>query len=76
MTTHPRAALIACLVLAAACGRPSAGSVHRDTLTQRQRDSAVGASALPGAGGVRRALAAQDSANRRTAQLDSIGAEH
>lgn len=43
-----------------------------DTLTQRQRDSVVGASTLPGAQGIGRAQAAQDSAAARNAQLDSI----
>ena len=41
-------------------------------VTQRQRDSLLGASSLPGARGVKGALAAQDSAARRKATLDSI----
>jgi hypothetical protein len=40
--------------------------------TQRQRDSVLGASKLPGARGVRGALAAQDSAVARNARLDSV----
>jgi hypothetical protein len=43
-----------------------------DTLTRRQRDSVIGASKLPGAQGIGRAQAAQDSAVARNAQLDSI----
>jgi hypothetical protein len=43
-----------------------------DTLTTRQRDSVIGASRLPGAQGIGRAQAAQDSAAARNAQLDSI----
>jgi hypothetical protein len=40
--------------------------------TQRQRDSIIGASSLPGAGGVRGAMAASDTTRRRNARLDSI----
>lgn len=43
-----------------------------DTITQRPRDSAVGASGLPGAGGVRRAIDASDAAESRAAAMDSI----
>jgi hypothetical protein len=69
---HSRVRLsLAALAIAttAACGGKS------DTappITQRQRDSAIGASSLPGAQGVRGALSAQDSAARRKAVLDSI----
>lgn len=45
----------------------------RDTLTQRQRDSVIGASTLPGAAGVNKALGATDSATARNARLDSLG---
>jgi hypothetical protein len=47
---------------------------HRDpsARTQRQRDSVIGASSLPGAGGVRGALGANDSTAARNARLDSI----
>ncbi|HYV98987.1 MAG TPA: hypothetical protein VE967_16140 [Gemmatimonadaceae bacterium] len=41
-------------------------------LTQRQRDSVIGASSLPGARGVKGALAVQDSAAKKRAMLDSI----
>jgi len=43
-----------------------------DTLTRRQRDSVIGASKLPGAQGIGRAQAAQDSAAARNVQVDSI----
>lgn len=43
-----------------------------DTLTRRQRDSVIGASKLPGAQGIGRAQAAQDSAAARNARTDSI----
>jgi hypothetical protein len=41
--------------------------------TQRERDSVLGASKLPGAQGVRGALRASDSAAARNARLDSVG---
>ena len=41
-------------------------------MTQRQRDSAIGESRLPGAQGVRGALRVQDSAQARNNRLDSI----
>jgi hypothetical protein len=62
--------ITACLLACAKGERPAAPAA--DTLTQRQRDSAVDASKLPGAQGVGRAQAVQDSAAARNAQLDSI----
>ena len=45
------------------------------TVTQRQRDSAVAASKLPGAKGVEGAMRASDAAAARAAALDSISIE-
>ena len=62
-------------VLAAAVVILTACQAKKETtppVTQRQRDSLIGASSLPGARGVRGALAAQDSATKRKAVLDSI----
>lgn len=64
--------LFVAVVVWASC-RGSAGEGGRpDTLTQRQRDSAIGASRLPGAQGVQKALGAADSAAARNARLDSL----
>jgi hypothetical protein len=57
-------------LLAFACSPDT--SSHPPARTQRERDSAIGASMLPGAGGVRGALRADDSAAARNARLDSI----
>jgi hypothetical protein len=54
------------LVLVACSSKP------RDTLTQRERDSIIGASKLPNAAGVRGALKAADSAAARRQVEDSI----
>jgi hypothetical protein len=61
--------LMAVLVLAA-CGNSDADTA--DTLTQRQRDSIVAESKLPGARAVQGALRATDAAAARAATLDSI----
>lgn len=49
----------------------SAGSA--DTLSVRQRDSALGASQLPGAKGIGGALRVSDSAAARRSREDSAG---
>ncbi|MFL5489894.1 MAG: hypothetical protein ACJ8AP_10510 [Gemmatimonadales bacterium] len=53
-------------------GCSSHPSPSRDAGSQRARDSAIGASNLPGAQGVRGALRADDSAAARNARLDSV----
>ena len=68
-----RRTAIALLFLLAACkDRPQARMQNADTLTQRQKDSVVGASGLPGSQGIAKAQAAQDSANARTHRADSM----
>lgn len=67
-----RASLVLAVVLWSACAGGSGQANRPDTLTRRQRDSAIGASNLPGAQGVRGALRAQDSAAARNARLDSL----
>lgn len=58
-------------VLAAACGAPSPEANADSPKTERQRDSAVANSGLPGSQGVQRAMQLQDSQASRNAQLDS-----
>lgn len=60
---------VAVAFLAAACSGDDGPAVER---TERERDSLIGQSRLPGAAGVRGALEAQDSAAARRARLDSI----
>lgn len=55
-----------------ACSDEQTPPPPRTAAQQRTVDSTVGASALPGAGGVRGALAAQDSAKAKQAMLDSM----
>ena len=54
-----------------ACGGQDTARNDRDTMTQRQKDSVLAQSQLPGARGVGMALSASDSAKARQAQLDS-----
>ncbi|MGH7663098.1 MAG: hypothetical protein ACRENI_02190 [Gemmatimonadaceae bacterium] len=64
-------ALTLVIVVLAACGDAAADRELSDSLTQRQRDSTIGASRIPGARGVQGALRASDSAAARAARLDS-----
>jgi len=59
-------------MIAFACSGDPPGDEARDSLSQRQRDSILGESALPGARGVRGALRVADSAEARQRRLDSL----
>ena len=64
--------VLAVVLLTTACAGSETPANNRDTMTQRQRDSVLAQSRLPGAQGVGRALSASDSVRARNAQLDSI----
>jgi len=67
-----RAIIAGCLLaLSVGCADKPATPAP-DTLTRRQRDSIIGASALPGAGGVNGALRAGDSATARRAREQAV----
>jgi hypothetical protein len=55
-----------------ACGSGGSGGSAGAGRTERERDSVIGQSKLPGARGVQGALGASDSARTRHAALDSI----
>ena len=60
-----------CLMMA--CGSDkSSQSVNRDTLTQRQKDSILANSRIPGARAVGRAMTAADSASARALRTDTV----
>jgi hypothetical protein len=63
----PVALLLACL----ACTSGQKTSTGR---TERETDSVIGQSKVPGAGGVTKAMAAQDSARARAAAIDTAAA--
>lgn len=65
--------LVVSLGLAAACGGSESGqTVNRDTLTQRQKDSILANSKIPGARGVGSAMRAADSTSARVQRADSV----
>jgi hypothetical protein len=67
-------ALTAAVVLG--CGSDSARrTVDRDTLTQRQRDSILANSKIPGARGVGSAMRASDSISARVQRSDSLASD-
>jgi len=57
------------LVAVAAC---SVEAPPKKTLSERQRDSLIGESVLPGAGVVKRALVESDGQTARAAAMDSL----
>jgi hypothetical protein len=68
----------AALVLALACGGSDAGSqqtVNRDSLTQRQKDSILAQSKIPGARAVGRAMNAADSTSARIQQANAVATD-
>jgi hypothetical protein len=66
--THLKALLLCLTILGCSSGADRA----RKPRSERERDSILGASQLPGARGVRGALGASDSAAAREARLDSV----
>ncbi|MFZ5623610.1 MAG: hypothetical protein ACOY71_04160 [Gemmatimonadota bacterium] len=67
-----RSLLLFALLVLAACTGSSKDAAAGAARTERQRDSVLGASKLPGATGVKGSISAQDSARSRNARLDSI----
>ncbi len=68
-----RVIVLASVVVAAACGATEAPPpAKRTAAEQRAVDSTIGASRLPGAGGVQGALRVSDSAAARAREIDSL----
>ena len=61
---------VACVALLGACSGEKEPD-NRAQLTQREKDSILGASKIPGAKAVNRAMTSADSATARQARLDS-----
>ena len=68
----PLAGAIAVFLLAACGDADTETASRRDSMTQRQRDSTIGATALPGARGVTGAIGVSDSAAAQRARIDSL----
>lgn len=62
----------AILTLLAACGGSGGSASARDTLTERQRDSILARSKIPGAAGVGAAMRAADSTSAHIRATDTV----
>jgi hypothetical protein len=62
--------LLLALLLGTGCSADHKTSTGR---TQREADSVIGQSNIPGASGVKNAMDSQDSARARAAALDTVG---
>ena len=71
-----RKMLVSAAMLAVAACQNGENTDARAGLTKRQADSALGASGLPGATGITRAITAGDSAAARSSRLDSLATEN
>lgn len=69
-----RSILRLAILLLTACsgGKPAKSPAGGDTLTERQRDSILAQSKIPGATGVGRAMKAADSTSARIRATDSV----
>lgn len=70
MTRRRWLAVLAVGTALVSCNRQGTGN-RADTMTQRQRDSVLGQTGLPGAQGITKALSASDSLKARSALTDS-----
>ena len=68
-----RLVLVLAVLAACAGGGESSQAVNRDTLTQRQKDSILAQSKIPGARAVGRAMTAADSVSARIQAADTVG---
>jgi hypothetical protein len=67
-----RVALLAALLINSACSSSQKTSTGR---TQREADSVIGQSTVPGAPVVKKAMAAQDTARAQAAAIDTAAAQ-
>ena len=64
------------LILLTACAEPPKFDKPRSQMSQRERDSALAVSGLPGAGVVKKGMSMADAEARRQAMFDSVGKEN
>ena len=64
--------LVICGCLLVLSCSPKGSSERAGSASERERDSVLGESRLPGAQGIRGALRVSDSASARQARLDSV----
>ena len=63
---------IVALLLIGACAEEPKLTMDRDTMTQRQKDSVLGTTKIPGASNIPKAQRAADSLTARARALDTI----
>lgn len=64
------------VLVASACAAPVKVEKPRDEMSQREKDSVLAASGLPGSGVVKKAMAMSDAQARQQAAADSAGREN
>ena len=69
------AVLTVALVWISACAAPVKVDKPRDEMSQREKDSVLAASSLPGSGVVKKAMAMSDVQERQQAAIDSASKE-
>ncbi len=62
-------------LLAAGCASPKLPGNNRDTMTQRQKDSVLGQTGIPGASVIGKAQKVADSLNAQTVRTNAVGAD-
>ena len=71
------AALLGAAAMMSACAaEPPPIDKPRSQMSQRERDSTIAASGLPGSGVVKKGMVLADREAKRAALLDSIGSEN
>ena len=70
------AALLGAAALSGCAAEPPPIDKPRSQMTQRERDSTIAASGLPGSGVVKKGMVLADREAKRAALLDSIGSEN
>ena len=69
-------AVLSAATMSACAAEPPAIDKPRSEMSQRERDSTIAASRLPGSGVVKKGLIMADREAKRAAMLDSIGSEN
>lgn len=75
MRYSPRLLALAAVLGMAACAEEAKFKKARADMTQRERDSTIAASGLPGSGVVKKAMSIADAQADRSAMFDSVGAQ-
>lgn len=75
MKVHPLVIATA-LLAASSCAAPVKVDKPRDQMSQREKDSVLAASSLPGSGVVKKAIAMSDAEARRQTAINSASNEN